>query len=287
MTVEVKFSIVVWSSRRVEIYQKIVAMIKFLLVLSVAVAAKSCVVDVKNDGTVTARSAYPSHVLIETYLTYNLKRMCSGVLINVNFALTTANCVTGFMFVNVHIYPHLLRDPYEKDRQIYRATTVSIKPDYNTTNSLNDVALVKLPVTLSFTSTTYSIANIPELIYQITPGQQGELTYWGLTDYNDEKAVNYKQAQTMEFIADADCRASYPGMWTDERDYAGRMCIKKLGGGDNCDSDNGSPIFMGSFVFGLLSFGQREACSNAAPAGIQEVRYHRIWIEDEIKRLTT
>lgn len=262
-------------------------MIKFLLLLSVIVAAKSCLVDVKRDGAVTARNAHPSHVLIETFLTYNLKRMCSGVLVNVKFALTTANCVTGFMFVNVHIYPHLLREQYEKDREIYRTTTVVIKPGYNATNNFNDVALIKLPVTLSSTSTTYSIATLPELVNQLLPGQAGLSVGWGLQDYTDEKAVNYKQSQSMDVITDANCRTSYPGMWSDESNYEGRICIKKLSGGNNCESDVGSPLYVGNLVFGLNSFGQREACLNAAPIGIQEVRYHRIWIDDEIRISST
>lgn len=262
-------------------------MIKFLFLLSVIVAARSCVVDVKNEGTLSARNAHSSHVLIETFLTYNFKRMCSGVLIHVKFALTTANCVTGFMFVNVHIYPHLLREHYEKDRQIYRATTVIIKPGYNAINSLNDVALVKLPFALSSTSTTYSIASVPELVNQLLPLQVGLSVGWGLLNYNDEKAVNYKQSLTMEVIIDANCRASYPGMWPDEGSYGGRMCIKKLSGGNNCESDNGSPFYMGNLVTGLHSFGQREACLNGAPTGIQEIRYHRTWIDDEIRLSST
>lgn len=259
---------------------------KFLIVLCFIVAAQSCRVDVNKDGAVTARNAHPSHVLIETFLTYKIKRMCSGVLISIYFALTTAECVIDAKFVNVHIYPHLLRQLYETDREIYRATTVIIRPGYNATNKFNDVALVRLPHTLNATSTTYSVAKYPPYFDQLLPEQKGISVGWGLLNYNDEQAVNYRQEQTMQVTTDTVCRESYPGMWTDESDYQGRMCVRSLSGGNNCDSDNGSPMYMDDVIVGLQSFGQMEACLNGAPNGIQEVRFHLTWVEAEIGLIT-
>lgn len=259
-------------------------MLKFFILLSLLAAAQCCTVDVRNDGTSTARNAHPSHVMIENFLSFKSKRMCSGVLLNPNYVITTGTCVEGFMFVNVHIYPHMLRELYEPYREIYRATLVTFKPGYNNETHSNDVAVVKLPMTLLASPSTYGYATLPDPIEQLLPGVTGITVGWGLLNYNDENAVNFKQSTDMVVTTNPECRAAYTGKWTDDSDYNGRMCIRKLTAGTSiCETDVGSPFYLNNVIIGLQSFGQREACEIGIPTGIQEVRYHVIWVEDAIR----
>lgn len=172
---------------------------KFLVILSVFAAVQSCrVVVEKPDGIVPPREAHPSHVLIEAFITYDVKYWCSGALISSKYVLTTINCVFGQMFMNVHIYAHNLRDVFEAEREIYRTTEVQFKPDFDLANYMNDVALITLPVTLDVTSKSYAFAKLPAFADQLIEGREGMTVGWGLLNYRDESASKYKNEQVMK-----------------------------------------------------------------------------------------
>jgi secreted trypsin-like serine protease len=250
----------------------------FLVILSFIAVAESCkaVVD-KPDGIVPRREDHPSHVLIETFQSYEEKFWCSGVLISAKYVLTTAECVINQMFVNVHIYPNKLRDVFEVEREIYRSTDVQFKPDFDGATYLNDVALIKLPVTLDIAAKPYAIAKLPGYSNYLDEGREGTTVGYGLLNYKNDKASTYKNEQTMKVVSSTKCREAYP-KWSSDSNYLGRMCIQRETG-NNCVSDVGSPFYIDDVVYGLQSFGQMQACESTLPNGIQEVRWHRVWID--------
>lgn len=253
-------------------------MFKFIAILSLLALGQGCRVIVeKANGVAQPRTTHTSHVLLETFLTYEQKYLCSGVLVSANFVLTTTGCVFGFMFVNVHVNPYKLRDVFEDGREIYRSTEVTFMPGFDLYNHLNDVALVKLPVTLNVAARPYSIAKLPEASNVLVLGTEGKSVGWGLLDFKDDNAAAYKHEQSMKTISDDICREAYPGFWADEVSAQGRLCIQR-NFGVNCVSDVGAPFYIGDVVYGLHSFGQKKACDEAYPNGIQEVRAHRDWI---------
>lgn len=251
---------------------------KFLVILSVIAVAKSCrVIEQKANGVETIRDVHPSIVLLETFLNYKQKYYCSGVLVSANYVLTTASCVFGALFVNVHVYAHKLRDVYEPEREIYQSSNVIMKPEFDGFTYLNDVALVRLPTALRVSERPYAIAQLPT--NQLTTGAEGKSVGWGLLNFKDDNAAAYKQEQTMRVVSDDACRQAYPGKWANQEAYQGRVCIQRSAG-NNCVSDAGSPFFIGNVVHGIHSFGQQEACNNGSPNGMQEIRHHLVWINE-------
>lgn len=257
-------------------------MFKLLVILSVLTLIQGCrVIEQKANGVQQHRDSHVSHVLLETFVTFEQKYLCSGVLVSANFVLTTINCVFGWTFVNVHLYPFKLRDVFENSREIYRSTEVHFKPGFDLTQHLNDVALVKLPVTLNVAGRFYAIAQLPFTTDRLVPDREGKTVGWGLLNFKDDNAAEYKHEQTMKVVSDEVCRQAYPLWWSDEASFEGRVCIQR-NFGVNCVSDTGSPFYIGDVVYGLQSFGQREACDDAYPNGIQEVRHHLTWINSII-----
>lgn len=249
---------------------------KFLVTFCVIAAALSCKVVEKPDGVTPRREQNPSHVLLEVFQEFDVKYWCSGVLISTKYVLTTANCVFGQSFINVHIYAHNFRDVFEADREIYKTSSIEFKPGFDGANYLNDVALIKLPVKLNLEDKPYQIATLPDFSDQLTEGREGVTVGWGLLNFNDDRAAAFKNEQVMKVVSDQACREAYP-KWNDESLYQGRICIKREDG-NNCVSDNGSPFLIGNVVYGLQSFGQMQACEMGWPNGIQEVRYHAGWV---------
>lgn len=252
------------------------------MILSFFAVAQSCRVnEEKPDEIVPRREDNPSHVLIETFMPdYETKYWCSGVLVSADYVLTTGMCVFGQMFVNVHVYAHNLRDVFEPQREIYRSSNVQFKPEFDGSNYLNDLALIKLPVTLDVASKSYVIAQLPPFADQLLEGREGTTVGWGLLNFKDDRASKYKTELAMKVVSDEACREAYP-KWEDESMYRGRNCIQSEGG-SNCVSDVGSPFMIGDVVYGLQSFGQMQGCESNMPSGIQEVRYHKGWIDTVI-----
>lgn len=243
-------------------------------------AASSCrVIEQKANGMEQSRTSHPSLVLLENFLTYEQKYLCSGVIVSANYVLTTAQCVLGAMFVNVHVYAHKLRDVHEKEREIYRSAGVTLHPDFDGFNYLNDVALVRLPSALKISERPYAVAGLPTS--RLNTGTDALLVGWGLLNFKDDNAAGIKHSQLLRVIDDQDCREAFPGKWNDESDYNGRICVHKSTG-SNCVSDSGSPFLMGDTVYGLASFGQQIACDGNSPNGLQEVFFHADWIKSVI-----
>lgn len=254
---------------------------KILGILSLFIIVESCqVIKEKADGTVPPRGKHPSHVFIETFVTYDKKYQCSGVLVSENYVLTAAKCVLGFDFINVHLYAYTLRDVFEPQREIYKTKTAQFRTDYDGLNYLNDVALIKLPVTLNVTGKPYSIAKFPQLVDQLTEGREGLTVGWGLLDFEDKNAAKVINEVKMKVVSEEKCRTAYP-VWSDASTYGGRICIQRESG-SNCISDVGSPFMIDDVVFGIQSFGQMEACESDEPNGIQEVRFHLEWISQTL-----
>lgn len=255
---------------------------KFLVILSFFAIAQSCrVIEEKAKGMTLVRDAHPSLVLLEPFLTFNQKYLCSGVLISADYVLTTASCVFGATFINVHVYAHNLRDVHEDAREIYRSTSYEMHPNYEGFNYLNDVALVKLPTTLKISERPYAIAQLPQS--ELAAGIEGGLLGWGLLEFKDDNAAAFTQRETLFVIDDVICRASYPGKWNDESVAQGRVCIMREPQANNCVSDVGSPFMIDDVVHGLQSFGQLQACDSGLPNGIQSVFHHSAWINGVVQ----
>lgn len=254
---------------------------KFLVILSAVAFVQGCrVIEQRANGVEVTRNSHSSHVLLEAFASYDQKYLCSGVIVSANYVLTTASCVFGAMFINVHVYSYQLRDVFENDREIYRSSEYIMKPEFDGLTHLNDVALIKLPSTLQISQKPYEIAQLP--ISALAEGAAGNTVGWGILNYKDDNAAATKQEQPMRVLSDELCRQAYPGLWTDAATKAGRACIMRPFG-INCVGDSGSPFMVGDTVHGLLSFGQSEACNIALPNGIQEIFSHAPWIRSIIQ----
>lgn len=257
-------------------------MFKFLvLIVSLIALSHSCrVIEESANGLQKNREDYPAHVLIESFTTYKQKYLCSGALISEQYVLTTAKCMFGAMFANVHVYAYNLRDVYEASREIYRSINITMKPEYNGFDNINDVALIKLPKMLDFATKPYGAVTLPTARDNLSDDIIGMTIGWGLLNFKDDNAAAFKKEQAMKKVSDVICRTAYP-KWTSPATSVGRICIQRSNLMQNCVSDEGSPFMVGNKIYGLQSFGQMEACEMGKPNGLQELKYHLDWIRTE------
>lgn len=257
-------------------------MLKIFYILSLIAFAQGCRViqERTSGGSAVGRTDHSSVVLIETFINYERKYYCVGVLISSNFVLTTARCVVGAIFANIHVNAFKFYDIHEEKREIHRATEFTIKEPFDRYINHNDIALVKLPVTLNLAVKAYSVAKLPTSDMPVN--SVGKSVGWGLYDFydNDEYTTEEKNEIDLQFISEDDCRAAY-GARIDETNIgrAGRGCLKKLTG-NNCVSGYGSPFFIGDTVYALQSFGAYQYCTSDLPNGVTLIdSYHLGWIK--------
>jgi secreted trypsin-like serine protease len=237
------------------------------------------VIEQKANGVTTDRNDTSFLVLLEGFIDYDQKVLCSGVFISEKFILTAGHCVNETMFVNVHVYAHKLRDVYEDMRSIYKIErnnfTIRNENDPQSEDVFNDIALIRMPDSFQMKNYT-KIAQLPTA--SLAEGIEGKTYGWGLLDYTDDHAAPLKQEYSLRSINDTECHAAYPDVfWNNQAQ--GRVCIKALSG-TNCVSDNGSPFMVNDIIYGFQSYGQLEACDGTQPNLIQDVFYHSGWIRD-------
>lgn len=253
---------------------------KIFILLSILNLTQGCRV-VKNQssgGTVVAREDHSSVVLIETFINFEVKYFCSGALISPNYVLTTARCVVGASFANLHIYAYKLFDVFEEGREIYKTTDFTFKENFERYINHNDIALVKLPVTLNLAVKQYKLAKLPTA--PMLENSQGISVGWGVLDFydEDEYATEFKNQIELTFAPESECRLAYPRLnWT-EIGTAGRGCVVKKSG-TNCISGHGSPFFIDDEVHAMQSFAYYGCEDEDVLTGIQLVHYHIDWIK--------
>ncbi|XP_070502008.1 brachyurin-like [Chironomus tepperi] len=251
------------------------------LVLCLIFVSRGCrVIEERANGVTSKREDSSYLVLLEAYIVYEKKNLCTGSLISPNFVLTSAYCIFGTSFVNVHVYANKLRDEFEDKRSIYRVSSANfiLAPQFDHLHHLNDIGLIKMPD--SFTPKTY--ITYPQLPANPLVAETEINTYgWGLLDWKDDHAASYKQELPLKVLNVAECAEAYPNIsWTTE--YQGRFCGKAISG-KNCVSDNGSPFIVNNVVFGIQSAGQLEACDGNQPNLIQDVSHHADWIRAQLE----
>lgn len=249
-------------------------------IFSISFACKT--IEGKANGILQKdRSEHPWQVLVETYLTYELKYLCSGALVHPQFVLTTTFCVFGAKFVNLHVYAWNLADEFEDEREIYRGNEVITHPDFDGLKHLHDISLVKFKNPLNVAAKSYAIIPMAEIGDNLNPGDSGQISGWGLLNYTKDQASNIRHTQVVYVQKEEDCDEDY-GPFNGEN--MGRVCLRRFPGA-NCVSDYGSLFIKDGKLFGILSFGQKEACEYAGLFnGMQDIRVHREWIDTEIAK---
>lgn len=245
----------------------------FLGILSICQGCR--VIEEFANGQVTRRESTSSVVLLEVYTGFENKYLCTGTIISPKFILTTASCVFGMSFVNVHVYAHMLRDQFEDKREIHRTDLPVHMNSYNGLDHINDIAIIELINPINMTGKNWIVpAELPTS--SLAEGSAGETTGWGLRNLNDDHAASLLQENSLVTISANLCQQAYPRLnWSSTN---GRSCIQRSVNLPNCVSDIGSPFTVNNIVYGLQSFGQVEACDSNSPNGITDVFTHISWI---------
>ncbi|XP_076851795.1 polyserase-2-like [Brachyhypopomus gauderio] len=212
---------------------------------------------------------------------YNF-HFCGGSLINNGWVLTAAHCFGSYTASQVTVYLGTQSLTGTNTNQVSRTvTSVTIHPNYNGNTHDNDLALLRLSSTVTFTSyiTPVCLADYSSTFFN---GTLSWVTGWGnIASGVSLPAPGNLQEVQVPIIGNRKCFCLYGGGITGNMICAGVLS----GGKDSCQGDSGGPLVVkqGSVWLqaGIVSFGH--SCAEANFPGVYtRVSQYQPWINQVI-----
>ncbi|EFX82246.1 hypothetical protein DAPPUDRAFT_49162 [Daphnia pulex] len=234
-------------------------------------------------GEETAPNEFPWQALIVVEIVNNNEdKMCGGSLINDQWILTAAHCLllTSGVYLGVHNYAAT----DEINRKMYVANNYVVHPDSNVNNFSNDIALIKLSTTVTFSQYIRPIclASSTEPDYINEPAT---VAGWGFTSDGNSSSASLSpvlRKVTVPVISNSVCSDTYPGMITEKI-----ICTSGANRSGPCKSDSGGPLIFkesnGKWnQIGIVSFGSTLGCQKNFPSGYTRISSYSSWIQGVI-----
>lgn len=266
---------------------------KFITVLSVAgtillnIAGSLCQLDVCGQaplntkivgGEAATAGSWPWQVSIQSSAFGG--HFCGGSLINKDWVLSAAHCFQGSLGT-IRIYLGRQRQSGSNPNEVLRtAKTVINHPDYSDPTHNNDMALIQLSSSVTFTDYIRPVC-LAAAGSKFAAGTDSWVTGWG-TLQSGGLSPNILQEVMIPLVRSSDCNDAYGGGITSNMICAGLL---NEGGKDSCQGDSGGPLVTrdGSLWIqsGVVSFGI--GCADPKYPGVYaRVSQYQDWITSTI-----
>ncbi|MFF3655269.1 S1 family peptidase [Streptomyces olivochromogenes] len=206
-------------------------------------------------GTTTTTTAYPFMMQI-TDASQN--QFCGGTLVAANKVVTAAHCMVGETTSSVRViggrtYLNGTNGTVSKVSKIW------INPDYTDATNGDDVAVLTLSTSMSYTTASY-VASTDSGVY--ATGATARIIGWGTTSESGSSS-NQLRTATVPIVSNSSCAGSYGSDFV----ASDMVCAGYTNGGtDTCQGDSGGPLLIGGVLAGITSWGN--GCAEAGYPGV-------------------
>lgn len=207
--------------------------------------------------------------------------LCSGSLINVDWVLTAAHCVSGISPSSISVWAGLDLLSQRSSTPPIGVSTVIIHPNWDRTAFNSDLALVQLsaPVTLD---ANIQLINLPSAVDPQTwpaVGTTATITGWGAQSFNGSVSDALRSANVSILTSPG---AGPCGDYGSDYQPIDDLCAGSPAGGvDACQGDSGGPLVVTEggvpFLAGVTSLGNECGLPNY-PGIYTRVTTHIGWI---------
>lgn len=229
-------------------------------------------------GEDTTIDQYP-YIVSFQFKGSNPFHFCGASILNENWIITAAHCADGQSPSEVQIVAGRTDklDDDEEGGVVMEVAEIIVHEDYNGGTIENDIALLKLSESLSWSD---KIGPLPMAQEEGFEYASFDVVGWGTT--TDGSTPDILQTVTVPFVDDTRCRRAYG-----ERQIVDSMICAGSGGLDSCQGDSGGPMVDISNEraqhTGIVSWGR--GCGLVGYPGVYtEVAYFTSWVEAQIAR---
>lgn len=231
-------------------------------------------------GSEAPKDAWPWKVFLKITIDGEDYR-CGGSLIDEEWVLTAAHCVTDFNgnILGINSFKVLVgrHDITTEEGEEFGVKKVIRHLHYDDTNLRNDIALLQLTG-----KSSKSPVKLPSPIYMqsLMIGDPLVVIGWGKTRPGDDSSVTNVLMQVwVPLVSSVQCVIYYPGSVSDKIVCAGTPAK------DSCNGDSGGPLMSdklhdGWTIIGIVSWGF--SCANK-PGIYTNVAAHLDWIKTYIE----
>ncbi|XP_046683966.1 LOW QUALITY PROTEIN: serine proteinase stubble-like [Homalodisca vitripennis] len=198
-------------------------------------------------GQNTARGQWPWHIALYRIEGINLSYSCGGSLVSSTVVITAAHCVTkaprdrpvdaDILVVQLGKY-HLYQfsDDSVQNKQV---RDVHVHPRYNSTNYLDDLAVLVLSSPAEFTKFVRPVCLWPKNNFNLPSidNMEGTVVGWGY-DENNQVTEELKMAR-MPVVSYVTCLKSYPQFFSQFTSENKTFCAGFRQGTSVCNGDSG------------------------------------------------
>ncbi|XP_066144714.1 uncharacterized protein [Euwallacea fornicatus] len=228
-------------------------------------------------GDVATPHAYPFEVALYVYV-YSALYFCGGSLITNEFIMTAAHCVDGATNFIAVLGAHDL-NVQEDNRLAFNTSTFIIHEGWNSNTLQNDIALVKLPEKVTFSSYISPVTMASGT--DTYSGLISRVLGWGKTTYGSlSDVLRYVDAPV---ITNEQC-SSYSEYTSYIVNH--HLCTEGNGTVGSCNGDSGGALLVNGVQVGIVSFGV-EDCTASLPSVYTRVTDFNDWVYAQVAAHTT
>ncbi|KAI8039672.1 trypsin delta-like [Drosophila gunungcola] len=216
-------------------------------------------------GTTTTITSFPWQISLQRSGSHS----CGGSVYSANIIVTAAHCLQSVSASVLQVRAG--SSLWSSGGSVAKVASFKNHEGYNANTMVNDIAIVRLSSSLSFSS---SIKAIGLASSNPANGAAASVSGWGTQSYGSSSIPSQLQYVNVNIVGQSQCASSTYGYGSQIKSS---MICAAASGKDACQGDSGGPLVSGGVLVGVVSWGYGCAYSNY-PGVYASVADLRSWV---------